>query len=103
MENVVNDGLEKWNKTMKAMQMPRRDCSCGGKTVLDSFIPSRGKFASRHEFYVRCLNNACPRSSDILFDDPIEAVNYWNYVGWQADPLGTFDTIFSEVNDGSCS
>ena len=86
MSELNDKALEKWNKTLKAMAMPRKDCSCGGKTILDSFVPGEGKLPSRHEFYVRCLNNACPRSTDILFEDPIEAVNYWNEIGWHVDP-----------------
>ena len=79
-------GFEKINQ---AWSIPRKRCSCGGNTILD-VIPPEGSnlISSEADWYVRCLNHACPRDTDITFKDPVEAVNYWNAVGWEADRVG---------------
>jgi hypothetical protein len=72
-----------FEKISQAWSIPRKRCSCGGNTVID-VIPQVGG----NDWYVRCLNHACPRDADVTFKDPVEAVNYWNAVGWEADRVG---------------
>jgi len=63
-----------------AMVIPRKACICGGRTIIE-VVPDVNTF--NHDWYVKCLNSKCQRSEDILFKDPVEAVEYWNRVGYK--------------------
>lgn len=65
-----------------AVGIPRRACACGETKSVIQVIPG---MLGDHDWFVKCLNPMCKRKTDILFKDPIEAVNYWNAVGYKYD------------------